>query len=176
MSLSLLLQIGYSGDVPYQDLETKIGATFAPEVQSVADGISPHIPNQLPEFVEAEHPIFVSFLQAYYEWLEQKVNVFGRTQMLQDISDIDKTLEEYVIHFKRQFLLHFPEKLATDSEGNVVDETTMLKNIKDFYQTKGSEKSYELLFRLLYDSACDFYYPKQDHQENCSPSNHLENG
>ena len=82
--------------------------------------------------------------------------------MLQDISDIDKTLEEYVIHFKRQFLLHFPEKLATDSEGNVVDETTMLKNIKDFYQTKGSEKSYELLFRLLYDSACDFYYPKQD--------------
>jgi len=38
----------------------------------------------------------------------------------------------------------------------------MLKNIKDFYQTKGSEKSYELLFRLLYDSACDFYYPKQD--------------
>jgi hypothetical protein len=162
MSLSLLLQIGSSGDVPYQDLETKIGATFAPEVQSVADGISPHIPNQLPEFVEAEHPIFVSFLQAYYEWLEQKVNVFGRTQMLQDISDIDKTLEEYVIHFKRQFLLHFPEKLATDSEGNVVDETTMLKNIKDFYQTKGSEKSYELLFRLLYDSACDFYYPKQD--------------
>ena len=61
MSLSLLLQIGYSGDVPYQDLETKIGATFAPEVQSVADGISPHIPNQLPEFVEAEHPIFVSW-------------------------------------------------------------------------------------------------------------------
>ena len=162
MSLSLLLNVVLGATFPYSSLEEKIGVTFAPETPSVDDGISPHIPNQLPEFVEADHPIFVNFLQAYYEWMEQKVNVFGRTQMLQDISDIDRTLDEYVIHFKRQFLLHFPEKLATDPDGNVVDETTMLKNIKDFYQTKGSEKSYELLFRLLYDSACDFYYPKQD--------------
>jgi len=164
--LSLLLRVeentGQTGPYANVSLEEKIGATFAPETRSVVDGISPHIPNQLPEFVESNHPIFVNFLQAYYEWLEHKVNVFGRTQMLQDISDIDKTLDEYVIHFKRQFLLNFPENLATDQNGNVVDERTMLKNIKDFYQTKGSEKSYELLFRLLYDSACDFYYPKQD--------------
>tara|TARA_Y100000310_G_scaffold341359_1_gene440256 strand:+ start:915 stop:3149 length:2235 start_codon:yes stop_codon:yes gene_type:complete len=162
MALPLLLKIGDGGTGPYKSLESKIGATFAPETQRMLEGPSPHISSQSPSFVESDHPIFVNFLEAYYEWLEQKVNVFGRTVLLQDISDIDKTLDEYVIHFKRQFLLNFPETLATDPSGNVVDERTMLKNIKDFYQTKGSEKSYELLFRLLYDSACDFYYPKQD--------------
>ena len=162
MSLTLLFKVGSGGTGPYVSLEDKIGATFPHAVQSIVDGISPHVEREVPEFVRSDHPIFVNFLEAYYEWLEQKINVFGRTVLLQDISDIDRTLDEYVGHFKKQFLLNFPEKLATDQDGNSVDEKTLLKNIKDFYQTKGSEKSYQLLFRLLYDSACDFYYPKED--------------
>ena len=163
MSLNLSIFDAFYGQTgPYQTLEQKIGGTLPPRSASIETGPSNHIKAQLPEFVQAEHPIFVNFLEAYYEWLEEKVNVFGRTVLLQDISDIDKTIDQYVVQFKKQFLLNFPEKLATDEDGNMVNEKTMLKNIKDFYQTKGSEKSYELLFRLLYDSALDFYYPKTD--------------
>lgn len=162
MSLSILFSNQSGGTFDGRSLEEKIGATFAAEVQAIREGISNHVARQVPSFIEEEHPIFINFLEAYYEWLEQKVNVFGRTALMQDMGDIDKTLDEYVINFKRQFLLNFPEELATDTSGNVVDERTMLKNIKDFYQTKGSEKSYKLLFRLLYDSACELYYPKTD--------------
>ena len=163
MSLSLLFADHLEGGTaPYQTLTEKMGVTFASELEAIKEGISHHIHRQVPEFVRSEHPVFIEFLEAYYEWLEKKVNVFGRTVILQDISDIDKTLNEFVIHFKRQFLLNFPEKLAKDPDGNVVNEKTFLKNIKDFYQTKGSEKSYKLLFRALYDSGCDFYYPKTD--------------
>ena len=163
MSLNLSIFDAFYGQTgPFQSLEEKIGATLAPRSSSIDNGPSNHIKTQVPEYVQAEHPVFVNFLEAYYEWLEQKVNVFGRTVLLQDIADIDKTIDQYVVQFKKQFLLNFPEKLATDEDGNVVNEKTMLKNIKDFYQTKGSEKSYELLFRLLYDSALDFYYPKTD--------------
>jgi hypothetical protein len=37
-----------------------------------------------------------------------------------------------------------------------------VKNIRDFYEAKGTEKTYELLFRILYDTVVEFYYPKVD--------------
>jgi hypothetical protein len=162
MTLSLLLNVGDGATGPYVPLVDKIGSTFGSRIESVDDRISPHIPSQLPDFINSKEDLFRAFIESYYEWLEQKTNVFGRTVLLQDINDIDKTLDEYIIHFKRQFLLNFPEKLAIDISGNIVNEKTLLKNIKDFYQAKGSKKSYEFLFRILYDSACDFYYPKKD--------------
>ena len=32
--------------------------------------VSPHIQSQLPEFVQADHPLFSLFLKYYYEFLE----------------------------------------------------------------------------------------------------------
>jgi hypothetical protein len=37
-----------------------------------------------------------------------------------------------------------------------------VKNVKDFYLAKGTEKSYRFLFRVVYNSEVDFYYPKTD--------------
>ena len=106
MSLSILFSNQSGGTFDGRSLEEKIGATFAAEVQAIREGISNHVARQVPSFIEEEHPIFINFLEAYYEWLEQKVNVFGRTALMQDMGDIDKTLDEYVINFKRQFLLN----------------------------------------------------------------------
>ena len=43
--------------------------------------ISTVVSSQLPEFVRADHPVFVAFLQAYYEYLEQSNSTlsFGKT-------------------------------------------------------------------------------------------------
>ena len=150
-------------DPDARPLEQRLGITFDSTVpDNTGTFISPHIETQLPEFVRSNHATFSAFLEAYYEWLEQSVNVFGRTTLLQDITDIDKTLDEFVVNFKRQYLLNFPETLATDVDGNKVNEATLIKNIRDFYGTKGSEKAYQFLFRVLYDSDCGFYYPKTD--------------
>ena len=162
MTLPLLLKVISGPTFPFESLSDRIGATFDQAIERVDDGISPHITSQLPDFVNSRQDLFKAFIESYYEWLEQKTNVFGRTTLLQDISDIDKTLDEYIIHFKREFLLNFPETLAIDVDGNMVNEKTLLKNIKDFYRSKGSETSYEFLFRVIYDSALDFYYPKTD--------------
>jgi hypothetical protein len=37
-----------------------------------------------------------------------------------------------------------------------------MKHIKSFYRAKGTEKSYEFLFRVLYDASVEIYYPKLD--------------
>lgn len=122
------------------------------------------IQHRLPEFVQTNHPTLVAFVQAYYEWLEsQKESGYMRTpSALEGISDIDDTLDAFVTDFKKEFLLGFPEQFAVDGEGNTVDVRKLIKNIKEFYRNKGTEKTYEFLFRVLYDTAVEFYYPARD--------------
>ena len=130
--------------------------------KSTQSKISPFIESQLPEFVAADHPKFLAFIEAYYEWLEQEDNAYDITTKLKGLYDIDDTIDDFVEFFKNQYLHKFPIQLAQDSSGNSVDEKTLLKNIKTFYESKGTEKSYEFLFRILYDVLVDFYYPKLD--------------
>lgn len=123
------------------------------------------VPDRLPEFVRVDHPTLVSFLSAYYEWLGLRRNsgkILSPMEM-HDIPDIDSTLDQFVDHFRQEYLLNFPENLAINKTTNTpVDPRRLLKNIKQFYLAKGTEKSYEFLFRILYDTAVEFYYPKQD--------------
>lgn len=127
------------------------------------DKLSPLVASQVPEFVRIEHPTFVAFLNAYYEWLETQGAGLRNVMDLAKVKDIDTTFDEYVSHFKKQYLLDFPENLAVNQQtGLPVEEKTLVKYIKQFYQAKGTEKTYEFLFRVLYDTNVEFYYPKVD--------------
>jgi hypothetical protein len=110
------------------------------------------VDRQVPEFVREDHPQFVRFLEAYYEWLEQNY----RTRDLENLGDIDSTLDEYVEYFADQFLATFPKAL-------VVDKRIIIKHAKEIYLAKGTPKSYDLLFRLMFnEEPQQIYYPKQD--------------
>lgn len=127
------------------------------------DRLSPLVASQVPEFVRIEHPTFVAFLNAYYEWLETQGAGLRNVMDLAKVKDIDTTFDEYISHFKKQYLLDFPETLAVNQQtGLPVEEKTLVKYIKQFYQAKGTEKTYEFLFRVLYDTNVEFYYPKVD--------------
>lgn len=125
--------------------------------------ISPNIGYQLPQFVRLDHPTFVAFLEAYYEWLETQGSYLRSGMALNNVNDIDKTFDDFLSGFKNQYLLDFPESLAINQKtGNPVDVKTLVKHIKQFYRSKGTEKTYEFLFRILYDTNVEFYYPKLD--------------
>jgi len=127
--------------------------------------ISRFVPDRLPEFVRVEHPTLVAFLEAYYEWLGQKRNsgLVLSPMAMHDIPDVDTTLDQFIDNFKAQYLFNFPESLAVNEDtGNPVDARKLIKNIKQFYLAKGTEKSYEFLFRIFYDTNVEFYYPKKD--------------
>jgi hypothetical protein len=123
------------------------------------------VPDRLPEFVRVDHPTLVAFLSAYYEWLglERNEGKVLSPMAMHDIPDIDTTLDQFVEDFRKQYLLNFPESLAINKKTNEpVDARRLMKNIKQFYFAKGTEKSYEFLFRILYDTSVEFYYPKTD--------------
>lgn len=125
--------------------------------------LKPFVANQLPDFVKVDHPTFVTFLEAYYEWLDQQNDPFRNPLKLQSIINLDETLEQFLGQFKKQYLESFPESLAVSSvTGLPVSPQNLIKNIRAYYKAKGTEKTYQFLFRILYDTNVEFYYPKND--------------
>lgn len=114
--------------------------------------ISPLIKGHLPEFVQEDHPLFIDFMEAYYEWMEESGNAIDANRSLLSYNDIDHTLEKFVTFFKKELMSSFPENI-------LADKRKLLKHIKQFYRAKGTEKSYRLLFNVIFNSPVDFYYP-----------------
>ena len=148
----------------FQTGNPDLTANLLPPVDRIIDeGVSKHISSQVPDFVRADHEGFITFLEAYYEWLEQKEHAYAKTHTLHDLADLDTTIDDFLTHFHDEFIRNFPEELATDQDtGTKAKPELLMKRIRDFYDSKGTEKSYKLLFRVLYDSDLDFYYPKDD--------------
>lgn len=113
------------------------------------------VAEQLPQFVREDHSKFVTFLEKYYESLEQNGELLDVTKNLTNNLDIDLADEVFQQKLYNQFLKLVPSKMLGDSK-------ILIKHIKDFYRSKGTEKSLRFLARIMLDKELDFYYPKSD--------------
>ena len=121
------------------------------------------IASHVPQFVSADHPMFVSFLEAYFEWLQTQEDRKLSPLSLLSQRDIDDSVEKFVSLFREEFLKNFPYQLAFDDvTGAKLDERKLMKIIRSFYKAKGTEKSYKFLFNVLYNTYSELYYPKTD--------------
>ena len=119
--------------------------------------ISVKVEGQLPAFVKQDHSTFVAFMEAYYEYMEQTGKPYEIIGNLHHYNNIDKTTDDFLNYFKNQFGRDIPHTIFENS-----NKPFVLKHLRDFYRTKGSEKSFQFLFRLLYKEEIDFYYPGRD--------------
>lgn len=121
----------------------------------------------LPEYIRDEYTKFTSFIRTYLEYLEETGKPIDLIYSFLHYIDIDKledaydpyngdsdVLEQYIL----QYINSFPLYRITD-----VDVKKLVKNAKDFYSSKGTEKSYDFIFRLMnHMGAFSFYYPATD--------------
>jgi len=133
------------------------GYTFDPVnyVGSVDHRISTQLKDQLPDFILNDYPTFVSFLDAYYEWMEQYQNPRAEAVRLKTYADIDDTLDQFIQYFRSELVYNLPLDLTSG-----INEKNLIKRITDLQKTKGSRKSFELLFRILFNTTIDFDFPK----------------
>lgn len=140
-----------------------------PDIKSIVLGtptealegvLSPFIEEQFPSFMRSDYRKLILFVKAYYEWAEKQNNPGFVNAKLDDIFDVDKNLDAFYTHFKNMYLEGFPEQLAITVDGNTPNKRTLVKKIKEYYGNKGTESAYRFLFRILYDSGVEFYYPK----------------
>ena len=128
--------------------------------EALEDVLSPFIEEQFPSFMRSDHRKLVLFIKAYYEWMEQAGNVGFTSRKLDSVIDIDNNLTEFYDHFRSTYMNGFSERLAVTTEVDTPNKKTLLKKIKNFYGSKGTESAYRFLFRVLYDSNVEFDYPK----------------
>jgi hypothetical protein len=133
-------------------------------MQNYDNKLKHFVAGQVPDFVSENHPMFVAFMEAYFEWLylqEDRRRLSPLT--LLDQRDIDKTLSSFVEVFREEYLKNFPKELAFNTTtGTLLDERLLMKHIRSFYKAKGTEKSYKFLFMVLYHTYAELYYPKTD--------------
>ena len=124
---------------------------------SFHERISVRVEGQLPDFVKQDHATFVAFLEAYYEYMEQTGKPYEIIGNFKNYFNIDKTVDSFLQYFKKQFGKDVPEAIFANA-----NKPQTLKHLRDFYRSKGSEKSFQFLFRLLYKEEIEFYYPSTD--------------
>lgn len=129
------------------------------------------VSGHVPEFVRADHPTFVTFLEKYYEFAANNSLIetsdgsgtyyYGfdsGAKILQDLSDVDRTdFDNFVESFRKQYAYSFPDNVYSE-----VNRATLYKNLVQFYQSVGTEDSFRALFRLLYNEEIEIYYPGRD--------------
>jgi len=112
------------------------------------------VAKQLPEFVQNEYPQFVAFLEAYYAFLEQDDNANVFLLNAHTWQDIDDTLSIFLPAFKKQYLTDFPKDV-------LVDERRLIKFIHQFFESKGTNKSIQFLFRVLFNVNIEVFNPSE---------------
>jgi hypothetical protein len=114
------------------------------------ESIAPLVASQFPEFYQEEGEGFIAFMRAYYEWLDSKypANIL-------ELRDIDRTTDDFIIHFKETYLKNIQFDVATNKR-------LLIKNSLDLYRAKGTERAVDLFTKLVYGRASSVYYPGDD--------------
>jgi len=124
-------------------------------VKDIVTYISPLIESQFPSFYREDGQVFVTFVKAYYEWLEQANNTLYHSRRLLEYRDVDQTVDNFLVYFKEETLKNIQFDTATNKR-------LFIKNALDFYRSKGTERSVDLFFKLVYAQPASIRYPGDD--------------
>lgn len=117
--------------------------------------ISNFISEQFPEIYQSEARPFVAFVTEYFQFLESNKQTIDINRSLLANRNIDDTVDDFLIHFKNTYLQSLPLNTKVDTK-------FLVKHIKDLYTSKGSPRSFKLLFRLLFDEEINVKYPSEN--------------
>ena len=120
----------------------------------MSKSIVPVIHSRFPEFAKS-YTKFREFMLAYFAWLEQEGNPVEYANMF--LANTDSTNET----------ARYWNKILADLGWNVelgkhIDKRVFVLFVRDYYLSRGTRKSLEFLFRLLYAEDVAVHYPRDD--------------
>jgi hypothetical protein len=77
------------------------------------------------------------------------------SRQLARLKDLDTTTDNFLVHFKEKYLKNIQFDTFTTKR-------TLIKAAQDLYSSKGTERSIDLLFKLVFGTSAETYYPGQD--------------
>ena len=89
----------------------------------IRDAIYSGIANQFPAIYQEDGDFLVSFVEAYYKHLDEKMD-----RNLPKLRDIDTTLSTFLLYYKKKFLADLPIDTSLDTR-------YIIKHIQDMYKS-----------------------------------------
>ena len=111
--------------------------------------ISDVVSENLPDFVVQDHPLFVTFVEEYYKWLESQDNSYFAPMSLLGTVDIDQTTDDFVKYFKSEVFKGFPDNY-TSVKGDTLDLRSVSEKSSIFLSSKG----YRIIDSIFYSGLC----------------------
>lgn len=108
----------------------------------------------VPEFIRDDYTQFITFIEKYYEYMDSDGNP-ANLLLNKRYSDIDDINDEELNKRALELAKEFPQLLQADRK-------TLLKKIKNIYESKGSVRSIKAYFKLIYDEEVDVYFPSKN--------------
>ena len=134
--------------------------------------LSVFVNRAIPDFVRHEHPRFYTFIETFFEYLENKYNTdeefephpYWIASNIVKNNDIDETYSDYLQYIHNELAIDFP----TNVDGGAYtpyeesQHRHFLKMISHYYQSKGTVAGFTFFFRMLFNTYFDYYLPKLD--------------
>ena len=108
----------------------------------------------LPEFIQTDYNKFLSFIEKYFEYMDENNNPINLL-LNKKYTDIDDLNDAELNQRANELAAAFPQLIETDRK-------LLLKRIKNIYEAKGSERSIKAYFKLLYNEEVEVYYPSKN--------------
>lgn len=111
----------------------------------------------LPPHIYETYPQFALFIQKYFEFLEQQYGEYDIIANFLKYKDVDTRDPNFLEGLKQVYLNYLPAEFKTAEMLPM-----MIKNIREFYKSKGTEAAFSFLFYTMFQEKVDFYYPRVD--------------
>jgi hypothetical protein len=128
--------------------------------------LSIFVGRMVPDYVREDHPMFITFMEKYFEYLERETGVNGElgeykqiTDLIQNV-DIDHSLDLFIPEFEKQYLSTTPHT-SIDATVPTTDKAFLAKNIQPVYREKGTASALDFLFRRDFNTEVELAYPKE---------------
>ena len=109
----------------------------------------------VPEHIQLERPQLMTFLEAYYDFLQEPDQPGSFLKNLPVHRNLDDTATIFLELLQRELATPIPETI-------IANKRKLYKNITDIYLSKGAEPSYTALFKLIFNDEIELYFPRVD--------------
>lgn len=113
------------------------------------------IQSHYPAVYREQSPLLIEFTKAFYEWLQRETGPVKVLKSLPLYKDIDTTTNVLLDLIREKYLrgVQFNEN---------TNKVLAIKKALDLYRAKGSQRAFDLFFRLIFSEIIEFYLPKTD--------------
>lgn len=115
--------------------------------------IYPKISNNIPSYIKEEYPKLHNLVVAYFKWLETDENFLSILVNFKDDFEVNSQIKPYIDMLKAELGWTYNIQLT-------IDDRTLIKLLRDFYLSRGSEQSFKLLYKILFNANVDIFYPR----------------